>query len=101
MPINPNNVNVLNSPSIDTDSKLDGNIDDVDSQDRFGDDFKSELERKRIELRKQNVNRLTGMLDQVSSVLNKDEEQDEEVKDELNTNITNMKRELNFDINSV
>jgi hypothetical protein len=95
MPENPYNNNPLNSPSIEIDARP------GEEQEGEGDDFKSELERKRTELRKQSNAKLNGMLDQVSSVLNRDKKQDSGVKNEIDANIANMKKELNFDVNSV
>lgn len=90
---NPNNVNQFNSPSV-------GQSDDEVSDKSLTDEYRQELENKKMEIRRKNNERIQNMLDGMSDLFDDNHETSVENKDEIDNSINSIKKELDFDVNS-
>lgn len=91
---NPNNINSLNNPSA---IQNDSGIEDQNLED----EFRQELDNKRTEMKKINNQRIQSILDNMGEIFDDTHENDLENKKEINDNMNSIRKELDFDVNSI
>jgi len=90
---NPNNINQFNNPSVDQSDSV--------SDDGLADEYRKELENKKMQIKRKNNERIQNMLDDMGDLFDDTHENNIQNKEKIDSNINSIKRELNVDVNSI